>query len=102
MPASERNLTPVMARITHRVVARFPYHELAIERLARSSESFRAMCEEYNDGIEALERWRQHAARQRAELDELGGLLADLEMEILAAIEGDAAGSGQRRQANGR
>ena len=74
-----------MAGVTRHVVARFPAYELAVERLFRSSESFREMCDEYNDGIEALERWRR-AARPRAELEELKGLLTDLEAEILATL----------------
>ena len=100
MPARERSLTPVMPRITRRVVARFPYHELAIERLARSSESFREMCEEYNDGIESLERWQQ-ARRPEAELTELRDSLADLEAEILETLQKDAtAGSSRRGRAD--
>lgn len=59
------------------------------------------MCEEYNDGVEALERW-QRAARRRAELEELRDLLADLEIEILAALQKDAtADSGQNRRRDG-
>ena len=89
-----------MARITHHVVARFPDHELAIERLVRTSESFREMCEEYNDGIEALERWQQ-AARPQVELAELRDSLADLEAEILEALQKDAtAGSSRHRRAD--
>ncbi len=90
-----------MPGVTRQVIARFPAHELAIERLARRSESFREMCEEYADGIEALERW-QRAALPKASLDELGGLLADLEAEILAALEQDArAGLGPRGRTGG-
>jgi hypothetical protein len=89
-----------MPRITHRVVARFPDHELAIERLVRSSESFKEMCEEYDEGIEALERWQQ-AARPQTELAELRDSLADLEAEMLAALQEDAApGSSRRRRSN--
>ena len=36
------------------VTKRFPEHELAIERLVRTSESFRSMCEDYAVGVEAL------------------------------------------------
>jgi hypothetical protein len=97
--AIEGNTASIMFRITYRVVARFPHQELAIERLARRSESFRAMCQEYNDGVEAIDRW-QDVARPRVELDELKGLLADLEAEILAALEEDAtAGSGRHGRA---
>lgn len=89
-----------MPRITHRVVARFPDHELAIERLVRSSESFKEMCEEYNEGIVALERWQQ-AARPQTELAELRDSLAGLEAEILEALQEDTtAGSSRRRRAD--
>ena len=66
-----------MPGVTRYVVARFPDHELAAERLARSSKSFREMCEEYNDGAEALERWRS-AALPEAGLNELRVSLAEL------------------------
>jgi hypothetical protein len=36
------------------VLEHFPDHELAIERLARSSETFRSMCEDYGVGVEFL------------------------------------------------
>jgi hypothetical protein len=85
-----------MSRIAHRVVARFPDHELAIERLVRSSESFREMCEEYNEGVEALERW-QAARRPEVELSELRDSLADLEAEILEALQKDATADSSRR-----
>lgn len=75
-----------MSKVTRHVVRCFPDRELAIERLARSSESFREMCEDYNDGLETLEQWRQ-AARRQAEVDELRDSLVDLEAEILAALE---------------
>jgi hypothetical protein len=78
-----------MSRLTHRVLARFPDHELAIERLARSSESFRAMCEEYTVGAEALEGWQQSAQRA-AEVAELRESLAELEEEILEALQEEA------------
>jgi hypothetical protein len=91
-----------MPVVTRHVVARFPDHELAVERLVRSSESFREMCEDYNDGVGALERW-QYAALPKAEMDELRGSLAELEAEILAALEEDAkAGSGQGTRAGKR
>ena len=94
-------MSSIVPRITHRVVARFPGRELAIERLVRSSESFREMCEEYNEGVEALERWQQ-VARPQAELAELGNSLADLEAEILKALQEDAAaGCSRRRPADG-
>ena len=43
----------------------FPDHELTIERLARSSETFRSMCQDSAVGVEALRRWEH--ARQTLE-----------------------------------
>jgi hypothetical protein len=86
-----------MAGITHRVIARFPDHELAIERLVRSSGSFRSMCEEYTDGIEALERWQQEK-RPQAQLAELKDSLEDLEAEMLEAVLEDVIAGSSRRQ----
>lgn len=85
-----------MSRATRPVVTRFPEHELVIERLARTGESFRAMCEEYADGVDALSRWRR-AGRPGAEVDELRDSLAELEEEILQAIRERAMPGARRR-----
>ena len=90
-----------MSQITRRVVARFPDHELAIERLARSSESFRAMCEEYTEGVEAFERW-QRSARREAEVAELRVSLGELEEEIVEALRQEATPRPGRRVQAGR
>jgi hypothetical protein len=74
-----------MSRITQRVIARFPRHELAIERLARRSESFRAMCEDYVEGAEALQRWHDSAADE-AKIAQLRESLSELEEEIAEAL----------------
>ena len=41
-------------------------HELAIERLIRTNESFRTMCEDYAVGVEALRRWERATDPKRA------------------------------------
>lgn len=83
-----------MARPATHVIERFPEHERAIERLARTSESFRSMCEDYAVGVEALRRWQRAtdgADQQRAvRIAELRESLAELEAEISQALE-DAA-----------
>jgi hypothetical protein len=68
------------------VVARFPAYELVIERLARNSEHFRDMCEEYAAGVEALERW-ERAAAPKPEIAELRESLAGLEQEIFDLLQ---------------
>jgi hypothetical protein len=87
-----------MSRITRVVIARFPHHELAIERLARRSESFHAMCEDYVVGVDALQRWHGTTGDE-AKVAELRASLAELEEEIVEALlEESAAG----RRAQGR
>lgn len=77
-----------MSRITRVVIARFPEHELAIERLARRSESFHAMCEDYAAGVEALQRWLASTSHE-TEIAELRASLAELEEEIVEELLGE-------------
>jgi hypothetical protein len=73
------------------VIERFPQHELAIERLFRTCETFRSICEDYAVGIEALRRWNDSTDPRRSErIAELRDTLAELEQEILEALEQDA------------
>ncbi len=87
-----------MARPVTYIVERFPEHELALERLARSSESFRSICEDYALGLEALER-RERATdatdpKRAVMIAELRDSLAELETEIRQALEEAAYRSG--------
>jgi hypothetical protein len=76
-----------MARPATDVIKRFPEHELAIERLIRTNESFRTMCEDYAVGVEALRRWERATDPKRAvRIAELRGSLAELEVEILEVL----------------
>jgi hypothetical protein len=86
---------------TH-VIKRFPEHGLAIERLVRTSESFRSMCEDYAVGVEALRRWeRAIDPRSAARIAELRESLAELEEEMLEELKQEAAShSRQRRRAD--
>jgi len=87
-----------MARPATYIVERFPEHELAIERLARSSESFRSMCEDYAVGVEALERWERATdatdPKRTVRIAELRESLVELETEIRQALEEAAYRSG--------
>jgi hypothetical protein len=81
-----------MAAVSRSVVARFPEHELAIERLFRRSEPFRSMCEDYALGVEALRRWQFATAPKReTAIAELRHSLAELEAEILSALQEEEA-----------
>jgi uncharacterized protein YdcH (DUF465 family) len=77
-----------MPTLTTSVVERFPEHEMTIERLARSDDIFGSICEDHTVGVEALRRWQQSDDPRRAErIAELRESLAELEEEILRAIE---------------
>jgi hypothetical protein len=90
-----------MARPATHVIKHFPEHELAIERLVRTNESFRSMCEDYAVGVEALQRWeRAIDPKDPAMIAELRESLADLEEEMLEALEQEAVRSGKRRRAH--
>jgi hypothetical protein len=87
-----------MARPATYVIKRFPEHELGIERLVRRSESFGSMCDDYAVGVEALRRWeRAIDPKQAMRIAELRDALAELEEEILEALEQEAR-SGRRRK----
>jgi hypothetical protein len=81
----------LMARPATHVIKRFPEHELAIERLVRTSESFHSMCDDYAVGVEALRRWELATDPKRAlRIAELRDSLAELEEEMLEALEQEA------------
>ena len=81
-----------MARPATQVIERFPEHEVAIERLIKRSDSFRSMCDDYALGIDALRRWERTTDPKRAvRIAELRESLAELEEEILTALEPTAA-----------
>ena len=84
-----------MGRPATSVIERFPKHELAIERLVRTSEIFRSMCEDYAVGVEALRRWeRANDAtdpERAVRIAELRESLAELEGEMLEMVEQGAA-----------
>jgi hypothetical protein len=80
------------------VTKRFPEHELAIERLVRTNESFRSICDDYTVGVEALRRWeRSPDPKRTVRIAELRESLAELEKEMLEVLEQQAR-SGQRRR----
>jgi hypothetical protein len=84
-----------MTKLTRAVVQRFPEHELTIERLFRVSDAFRSMCEDYADGLAALIEWERAAGTQLdAMIAELRESLAELEEEILRALEQATGRSG--------
>ena len=93
-----------MARPATHVIKRFPEHELAIERLVRTSESFRSMCDDYAVGVEALRRWeRATDANHSVRIADLRDVLVELEEEMLDVLQQETAHrSGQYRRAGRR
>ena len=92
-----------MARSAMDIIKRFPEHELAIERLVRKNEGFRSMCEDYTVGVAALRRWERASDSKRVvRIAELRESLAELEEEVLEALEREIASrSGRRRGSDG-
>lgn len=70
------------------VFQRFPDRWRVIAALGRSSDDFRALCEDYGEAVEALRRWQAATADPGApaRTEEFGQLVAELEDEILAAL----------------
>ena len=92
-----------MVRPATHVIERFPEHELAIERLVRTSESFRSMCEDYAVGVEALQRWECAIdPKDSAMIAELRESLADLEEEMLEELKRELASRSGRRRGSDR
>jgi hypothetical protein len=92
-----------MARSAMDIIKRFPEHELAIERLVRKNEDFRSMCEDYAVGVAALRRWERASDSKRVvRIAELRESLAELEEEVLEALEREIASrSGRHRGSDG-
>jgi hypothetical protein len=69
------------------LVRRFSEHARSIRRLHRESATFRAICEDYAEGLRALAYWRgaDRPFKQRAE--EYGRLVQELEDEAEAALK---------------
>jgi hypothetical protein len=69
------------------LVRRFPDHAQRIRRLEAEDANFRAICEDYDDALRALEYWRAVDQSSRAKAEEYRRLVAELEEEALAALK---------------
>lgn len=68
---------------------RFPSHVKAIDELASRSESFRDLCLDFETAETMLQKWKtSDAADALKRYDELSLLVNELEMEMLALIDG--------------
>ena len=70
-----------------RVIERFPRHAASIRELFHADQSFREMCGDYADTLEALQRWQASEGPQKAaRVEEYQELARALEVEIATAL----------------
>ena len=70
-----------------RVIERFPQHAASIRDRFHADQSFREMCGDYAETLEALQRWQASSApHQAARIEEYRELARALEIEIAAAL----------------
>jgi hypothetical protein len=73
------------------VFNRFPEHRFAVERLLKVNDSFKALCDEYEDCTAALEYWRESVGAEAPGLrDEYAVLCRELEEELLGHLGNSA------------
>jgi hypothetical protein len=69
------------------VIERFPTHAASIRDLFHADQSFREMCCDYADTLEAVQRWQASDSPQKAaRIEEYQELARELESEILTAL----------------
>jgi hypothetical protein len=70
-----------------RVIERFAEHAASIRERFHGDQSFREMCGDYAETLQALQRWRASADPQRtARVEEYQDLARALEIEIMTAL----------------
>ena len=70
-----------------RVIERFPELELPIRNCFHGDQSFREMCSDYAEALDALQRWQtSDHPRKAARVEEYQELARALESEIVAAL----------------
>jgi hypothetical protein len=70
-----------------RAVARFPELAASIQDRFQGDESFREICRDYAETLEALQRWQASDSPQgAARVEEYRELAEGLEIEIVAAL----------------
>jgi hypothetical protein len=70
-----------------RVIARFPKHAASILALFHADQSFREMCGDYADTLDALQRWKASCGPHKAaRIEEYQELARALECEVLTAL----------------
>jgi hypothetical protein len=80
-----------MDRGMKRAIERFPELEASIRDRFHDDLSFRDMCEDYAETLEALQRWRVSDSPQRgARVEEYQEVAEGLELEIVTALRSPA------------
>lgn len=70
-----------------RVIERFPKHAASIRDLFHADQSFREMCGDYAETLDALQRWEASSGPHRAaRIEEYRELAQALENEVLTAL----------------
>jgi hypothetical protein len=70
-----------------RMIGCFPEHAASIRDRFHADESFREMCGDYTETLEALERWQASSSPHKAaRVEEYRELASALEIEIVAAL----------------
>lgn len=70
-----------------RVIERLPEHAALIQERFHGDQSFREMCGDYADALEALQRWQASDSPQKAaRVEEYQELARALEIEIASAL----------------
>ena len=69
------------------VIQRFPKHAASIRDLFHADQSFREMCGDYAETLQALERWQASFRPQKAaRIEEYRELARALEIEIATTL----------------
>jgi hypothetical protein len=70
-----------------RVIERFPKHAASVRDLFHADQSFREMCGDYAETLDALQRWEASSGPHRAtRIEEYRELAEALEIEIATAL----------------
>jgi hypothetical protein len=70
-----------------RVIERLPKHAASIRNLFHADQSFREMCGDYAETLEALDRWEASSGPHKAaRVQEYRELAEALESEIITAL----------------
>ena len=70
-----------------RIMARIPEHAPSIQNRFHDDSSFRDMCSDYAEALEALQRWQaSEAPQQAARIEEYRELAKALEIEMVTAL----------------